>query len=242
METKWLEDFVSLAETRSFSRSAQLRHVTQPAFSRRIQSLEAWAGADLVDRNGQLLAADLLHYGLYIDPREIWDQAETRRSLQAAMPDLDLIGLGVSAIGRVGPQYVQNVKEVGAYQDALAQGRFPIERGLALSRDDLLRRSVIMALMCQGRVEFESVELAHLIDFRSYFEPELNALRAFAEQGMLRIEARALALTDLAGAGGGAAAACRARDCRYTAMACTSSSDTLCKLRTTCAIGPLAVP
>jgi DNA-binding transcriptional LysR family regulator len=50
METKWLEDFVSLAETRSFSRSAQLRHVTQPAFSRRIQALEAWAGADLVDR------------------------------------------------------------------------------------------------------------------------------------------------------------------------------------------------
>jgi len=51
METKWLEDFVSLAETRSFSRSAQLRHVTQPAFSRRIQALEAWAGADLIDRS-----------------------------------------------------------------------------------------------------------------------------------------------------------------------------------------------
>lgn len=51
METKWLEDFVSLAETRSFSRSAQLRHVTQPAFSRRIQALEAWAGTDLVDRS-----------------------------------------------------------------------------------------------------------------------------------------------------------------------------------------------
>ena len=51
MDTKWLEDFVSLAETRSFSRSAQLRHVTQPAFSRRIQALEAWAGTDLVDRS-----------------------------------------------------------------------------------------------------------------------------------------------------------------------------------------------
>lgn len=73
MDTKWLEDFVSLAETRSFSRSAQLRHVTQPAFSRRIQSLEAWAGTDLVDRSsyptrltpdGQTLyeqALDLLH-------------------------------------------------------------------------------------------------------------------------------------------------------------------------------------
>jgi DNA-binding transcriptional LysR family regulator len=51
VDTKWLEDFVSLAETRSFSRSAQLRHVTQPAFSRRIQALEAWAGSDLVDRS-----------------------------------------------------------------------------------------------------------------------------------------------------------------------------------------------
>jgi LysR family transcriptional regulator, hypochlorite-specific transcription factor HypT len=51
METKWLEDFLSLAETRSFSRSAQLRHITQSAFSRRIQALEAWAGTDLVDRS-----------------------------------------------------------------------------------------------------------------------------------------------------------------------------------------------
>lgn len=50
MESKWLEDFISLAETRSFSRSAALRHVTQPAFSRRIRSLETWLGADLIDR------------------------------------------------------------------------------------------------------------------------------------------------------------------------------------------------
>ena len=45
--------------------------------------------ADIVDRNGQLLAADLLHYGLYLDPREIWDTPETRRALGAALPDLD---------------------------------------------------------------------------------------------------------------------------------------------------------
>jgi LysR family transcriptional regulator, hypochlorite-specific transcription factor HypT len=51
METKWLEDFISLAETRSFSQSAKLRHITQSTFSRRIQSLEAWAGVDLIDRS-----------------------------------------------------------------------------------------------------------------------------------------------------------------------------------------------
>jgi DNA-binding transcriptional LysR family regulator len=51
MESKWLEDFVALVETRSFSRAAQQRFVSQPAFSRRIQALEAWAGADLIDRS-----------------------------------------------------------------------------------------------------------------------------------------------------------------------------------------------
>lgn len=50
MESKWLEDFVSLSETRSFSRAAELRNVTQPAFSRRIQALEAWVGTPLIDR------------------------------------------------------------------------------------------------------------------------------------------------------------------------------------------------
>ncbi len=50
MESKWLEDFLSLVETRNFSRSAQARHVSQPAFSRRIRSLESWLGVDLVDR------------------------------------------------------------------------------------------------------------------------------------------------------------------------------------------------
>jgi LysR family transcriptional regulator, hypochlorite-specific transcription factor HypT len=50
MEAKWLEDFVSLAQSGSFSRSALARHVTQPAFSRRIQSLEAWVGVALIDR------------------------------------------------------------------------------------------------------------------------------------------------------------------------------------------------
>jgi LysR family transcriptional regulator, hypochlorite-specific transcription factor HypT len=65
METKWLEDFISLAETHSFSRSAALRHVTQPAFSRRIQSLEAWLGADLIDRTSyptRLTAAGEVFY------------------------------------------------------------------------------------------------------------------------------------------------------------------------------------
>lgn len=50
MESKWIEDFLSVAETLNFSRSAKLRNVTQPAFSRRIRALENWLGAELFDR------------------------------------------------------------------------------------------------------------------------------------------------------------------------------------------------
>lgn len=51
MEIKWVEDFLSVVETLNFSRSAKLRNVTQPAFGRRIRSLETWLGAELFDRS-----------------------------------------------------------------------------------------------------------------------------------------------------------------------------------------------
>lgn len=79
MDTKWLEDFVSLAETRSFSRSAQLRHVTQPAFSRRIQSLEAWAGTDLVDRSSYPTRLTPAGQTLYEQALELLQTLQTTR-------------------------------------------------------------------------------------------------------------------------------------------------------------------
>ncbi len=81
METKWLEDFVSLAETRSFSRSAQLRHVTQPAFSRRIQSLEAWAGVDLVDRSSYPTTLTPAGQTLYAQALELLQLLQNTRAM-----------------------------------------------------------------------------------------------------------------------------------------------------------------
>ena len=81
METKWLEDFVSLAETRSFSRSAQLRHVTQPAFSRRIQSLEAWAGTDLVDRSSYPTTLTPAGKTLYAQALELLQSLQNTRAM-----------------------------------------------------------------------------------------------------------------------------------------------------------------
>jgi len=99
----------------------------------------------------------------------------------------DLIGLGVSAIGQVGPAYYQNLKELDQYYGALDAGRLPVLRGIELTSDDLVRRAVIQALICHFRLSIESIELSYLVDFRKYFADELADLRRLAEEGLVEI-------------------------------------------------------
>ena len=126
-------------------------------------------------------------------------QGKLHRNFQgySTQPDCDLIGLGVSAIGKVGATYSQNAKTLDEYYEALKQGRFPVLRGLALTQDDLVRRSVIMALMCQGRVDFAAVELAHPIRMRDYFASELAALAPLQASGLVVHEPGAVVVTPL---------------------------------------------
>ena len=126
-------------------------------------------------------------------------QGRLHRNFQgySTQPDCDLIGLGVSAIGRIGATYSQNAKTLEEYYDHLDQGRLPVVRGLALSRDDLVRRTVIMALMCQGEVLFEPVDAAWLIDFRHYFSAELTQLREMQGQGLVEVSEEGIRVTAL---------------------------------------------
>jgi len=124
-------------------------------------------------------------------------QGRLHRNFQgySTQPDCDLIALGVSSIGRIGATYSQNAKTLEEYYDALDHGNFPIVRGLALTRDDLVRRAVIMALMCQGQVQYESIDLAYLLEFRSYFAKEMEALQALQEQGLVTLEDTGIQVT-----------------------------------------------
>ena len=126
-------------------------------------------------------------------------QGRLHRNFQgySTQPDCDLIGLGVSSIGRIGATYSQNAKDMEGYCDAIDQGRFAAVRGLALSRDDMLRRAVIMALMCQGQWLFESIDLAWLVDSRSYFAAELEALEPMRGQGLVSIDTTGVQVTAL---------------------------------------------
>ncbi|MGB4061021.1 MAG: oxygen-independent coproporphyrinogen III oxidase [Burkholderiaceae bacterium] len=174
---------------------------------RRIVSAELPSGADKLSMlsasldafsEGGYVYVGMDHFALPDDALAVAKrQGRLHRNFQgySTQPDCDLIALGVSAIGRIGATYSQNAKTLEEYYDALDQGRLPIVRGLAVNRDDLVRRSVIMALMCQGEVQFESIELGHLIDFRRYFARELEALAELAEQGLVTLDASGIQVT-----------------------------------------------
>ncbi len=71
--------------------------------------------------------------------------------------DCDLIGIGASSIGKVGDVYAQNARDLEGYASAIDAGRLAIARGVRLSRDDLLRRDVIVRIMCGGTLDFATI-------------------------------------------------------------------------------------
>ena len=103
---------------------------------------------------------------------------------------LDLLGLGVSAIGYFGGVYAQNRKEREAWRADVAAGRFPTERGWVLGEDDQLRRRVIMEIFCNGRTELSAAEAAQL-------QEPLARLGPMVTDGMLVVEADAVQVTPL---------------------------------------------
>jgi oxygen-independent coproporphyrinogen-3 oxidase len=138
------------------------------------------------------------HFALPNDPLAVAKrQGRLHRNFQgySTQPDCDLIGLGVSSIGRIGATYSQNAKTLEEYYDFIDHGQFPVVRGLAMTRDDLLRRAVIMALMCQGQVSYESVNLAYLIDFQTYFAAEMEVLQSQVEQGLVTLDDSGIQVT-----------------------------------------------
>jgi len=97
----------------------------------------------------------------------------------------------------MGSTYSQNAKTLEEYYDALDRGHLPIVKGLSLNHDDVLRRAVIMSIMCQGRVDYESIELGHLIQFKTHFAKELEQLERLQTNGMIKLTPASLEVTEL---------------------------------------------
>jgi oxygen-independent coproporphyrinogen III oxidase len=109
--------------------------------------------------------------------------------------DCDLVGLGVSAIGKVGDAYAQNHKRLADYYRAIDAGQLAIERGVSLTIDDITRREVIQRLMCTGQVVYQEIGQLYELDFQTYFAREIVALKPMLEDQLITMSKEALTIT-----------------------------------------------
>lgn len=124
------------------------------------------------------------------------EQGTLQRNFQgySTHADCDLIGLGVSSISKVADSYSQSVKELSQYYARIDQGMLPVHRGYRLSADDVLRRDVISALMCHGRIDYADVEARHGIRFLEYFAESLARLEEHLADDLVEVRDDALVL------------------------------------------------
>lgn len=108
---------------------------------------------------------------------------------------LDLVGLGLSAISRVGDTYSQNAKTLNDYYGALDQGHLPLQRGVRLTADDHARRDVIEQLMCHGVVRHADIEARYHLHFADYFRPELEQLHGMEVDGLVKCDEKTIRVT-----------------------------------------------
>ncbi|MBT8062971.1 MAG: oxygen-independent coproporphyrinogen III oxidase [Xanthomonadales bacterium] len=138
------------------------------------------------------------HFALPDDELNLAQQQGTlQRNFQgySTNADCDLVGLGASAIGKIGDCYAQNLKTIPAWQSAVAAGDLPIWRGVTLSTEDRLRRCIIGSIMCQGEVHFPDYEHRFGIDFEQHFAFELNAIEKLSIDGLLELDNEGFVVT-----------------------------------------------
>ncbi len=109
----------------------------------------------------------------------------------------DLVGAGVSAISQVGACYSQNAKDLTSYYTSLNTGQLPVVRGAQLTEDDLLRRDVIMSLICDMRLDLRKIESAHGIRFDRYFASEIRSIASMMDDGLIEIGDSEIVVTDI---------------------------------------------
>jgi len=99
--------------------------------------------------------------------------------------DCDMVGFGITSIGRVADSYVQNIKELAPYGEAIEKGGLAVFKGFTLDDDDKLRRAVINGLICHFELNFKVIEEQYSINFKEYFAEQLIELAVMQEDGLL---------------------------------------------------------
>lgn len=128
-------------------------------------------------------------------------KAELRRNFQGYTTKkfTQTIGIGVTSIGEGGNYYTQNYKDLHHYEKALDLGHLPVERGVALSQEDVLRKEVIMQMMSNLKLDYSKIEEKFSVDFKVHFKKELEKLKPYEEAGLLSFNPKGFEMTRTGG-------------------------------------------
>lgn len=125
-------------------------------------------------------------------------QGKLYRNFQgyATHADCDLIGLGITSIGTIHNSFSQNLKTLDEYQATINSGKLAIYRGVEIDQDDLIRREVIMQLICHFHLNFSPIEAKYNIEFSHYFADELKRLTVMCDDGLIEMNDQSISVTD----------------------------------------------
>lgn len=151
----------------------------------------------------QLTDAGYLYIGMdhFALPNDELAKAQQNKSLQrnfqgyTPSEDNTIIGLGVSAISHVLGCYSQNQRDLYDYYESLDQGELAIWRGCYSDEDDIIRKSVIMELICHFQLDFASIESQFDIKFKQYFATELQTLNVLVQDGLITLDDKGITVT-----------------------------------------------
>lgn len=110
-------------------------------------------------------------------------------------PECDMVALGVSSISKVDGCYAANARDLESYYAAIRSGKLATNRGYLLNDDDRLRSKVIMELMCQFKIDKAAIAKQFGIDFDEYFAFELNNLKHFEAEGLVKLDPEFIEVT-----------------------------------------------
>lgn len=108
----------------------------------------------------------------------------------------DTWAFGVSAISQIGPVMTQRHKNLDAYYESLDRNELPVTKMYTLTKDDVIRRDVIMQLMCGQKLLWSDIDKLYNIDSRTYFTPELGKLHEFTSDGLLSQDSKGIIVTE----------------------------------------------
>jgi len=124
-------------------------------------------------------------------------QGKLYRNFQgyATHADCDLVGMGITSIGTIDNSFSQNVKTLDEYQTLISSGKLAIFRGVKIDDDDLLRRAVIMQLICHFNLKFADIESKFKIDFNHYFADEITRLTVMCDDALIEMDSQSIQVT-----------------------------------------------